>query len=202
MEINTNRWNRIRYTLYVPLYDLVGKIFSKSRAKAIEKLGIRSNDRVLLIGAGTGLDIKYIPTGAEVYATDITPAMVNIIQKKYGEEAEAKVMDGQDLQFTDQHFDKIILHLILAVIPDPHKCIREAERVLKPGGKIAVFDKFLEPGQKPNFIRRFFNIFTSFLFSDINRNLEEIKKSTSLKITNQEKADFGGVFKIYILEKM
>jgi phosphatidylethanolamine/phosphatidyl-N-methylethanolamine N-methyltransferase len=40
-------------------------------------------------------------------------------------------MDGQDLIFEDKTFDYVILHLILAVIPDPEKCLLEVERVLK-----------------------------------------------------------------------
>lgn len=180
---------------------MVGNIFSRSRKRPIEQLEIKADDNVLLIGAGTGLDINFIDADALIIATDITPAMVRKMRKRYGEKANATVMDGQNLQFPDQYFDKIILHLILAVIPDPYKCIKEAERVLKAGGKIAVFDKFLDPGQKPNFIRRFFNIIISFLFTDINRNLEEIIKPTSLKIIQKENAHFGGLFKIYILEK-
>lgn len=200
MIINSNSWNKIRYTFYVPIYDFVTKFFSSSRYQSIQKLNIKNDEKVLLIGAGTGLDIEYISRGANIIATDITPAMVGKIRKKYNH-VEASVMDGMDLKFPDNHFDKIILHLILAVIPDPEKCILEADRVLKPGGEIAVFDKFLDPDQKPSLIRKFFNIISRFLFTDINRKLEDIIEPSSFTITQREKANFNGTFKIYILKK-
>lgn len=201
MKFNTNQWNSIRYTLYVPVYDLVGRIFSSSRAKSISYLDIKPQDKILLIGAGTGLDLEYIPKTANSVATDITPAMVRRIKKKYPDKGEARVMDGQKMDFSDQQFDFIILHLILAVIPDPHQCIKEAERVLKPGGKMAVFDKFLDYEEQPNLLRKGINLITRFLFTDINRKLEDIIRGTTLKIIHKEKANLNGVFKIYILQK-
>lgn len=110
-------------------------------------------------------------------------------------------MDGQQLNFPDEQFDKIILHLILAVIPDPVKTIKEAERVLKPGGKIAVFDKFLDKDQQPSLLRKLINIITRALFTDINRRITDIIPGTELEIIHEEKADFGGTFKIIILQK-
>ena len=57
MNLNTNLWNRLRYTLYTPIYDLlVGRIFTSSRRKSIELLHIQPGEKVLLVGAGTGLD--------------------------------------------------------------------------------------------------------------------------------------------------
>ena len=41
----------------------------------------------------------------------------------------------------------MVLHLIVAVVPEPQRCLAEAARVLKPGGRILLFDKFLRRGQ-------------------------------------------------------
>ena len=200
MNIYSNRWNRIRYTFYLPVYNIIKSIFRESRKKAIDKLDIQPGEKVLLIGAGTGLDIEYLNERSIITATDITPAMVGHIKKNYTY-VEALVMDGQQLSFENHSFDKIILHLILAVVPDPVKCISEAERVLKPGGKISVFDKFLDDEAEPSSIRKILNIITKILFSDINRRLGDIIKDTPLKVIHAEKANFNGNFKIFILEK-
>ncbi|WP_223815999.1 class I SAM-dependent methyltransferase [Adhaeribacter rhizoryzae] len=154
MNINTNTWNRLRYTLYSPFYNVIGKVFSKSRKRSIELLQVKPTDTVLLVGAGTGLDLDFLPPTAAITATDITPAMVTRLAQRSARlqlPVKALVMDGQQLALPDNAFDKIVLHLILAVIPDPVRCLQEAERVLKPGGNIVVFDKFLPPGHQPGF---------------------------------------------------
>ena len=111
------------------------------------------------------------------------------------------VMDGQSLDFENESFDKVILHLIIAVIPDPIVCIKEAERVLKPGGQIALFDKFVPKGQKVSLLRRATNGLTNLLFSDITRSFESIVSQTNLVALTDEDAGFNGNFRIILLEK-
>jgi len=110
-------------------------------------------------------------------------------------------MDGQALRYDDNSFDKIILHLILAVIPNPVACIKEAERVLKPGGYIVVFDKFVHKDKKVSFIRRFANLLTNFFFSDITRDFESIVNKTELVVISDIDADFNGNFRLIKLIK-
>jgi ubiquinone/menaquinone biosynthesis C-methylase UbiE len=114
---------------------------------------------------------------------------------------DARVMDGHKLDFPDEIFDKIILHLILAVIPDPVACLREVERVLKPGGKISVFDKFVPANHKLSFTRKLINPIANLLFSDITRRIEEIVAQTGLKIISDQPADFQGNFRILLIQK-
>lgn len=204
MIINTNLWNKIRYTLLSPVYDAAASAFAKSRGFSIEQLHIQPGEKVLIIGAGTGLDLKYLPKDANVTATDITPAMVNRIEqrnKKLCLNVKALVMDGQKLQFADSSFDMVILHLILAVIPDPVACIKEAERVLKAGGRMTVYDKFLAANENPSLVRKALNLITNFFFSDINRKFEGIISHTQLKVLKETAMDFGGNYKVYLLEK-
>ena len=199
-----NTWNKIRYTVYSPVYDRVGRLFSDSRQISISQLEIKENEKVLLIGCGTGLDLEFIPANCFITATDITPVMVERTKKRNQKlrlNLEALVMDGQKLTFPDQSFDKIILHLILAVIPDPVACLRESERLLKPGGQIAVFDKFLPKEQTITWKRKIINPVAIFLFSYINRRIENIVSKTNLQIISDTDADFGGIFRILLLSK-
>jgi len=202
--INSNGWNRFRYTLYAPGYDLAARIFAISRNKSIKELGINRGDSVLIVGAGTGLDLEFITEECHITATDITPAMIartikrNILRKL---DLKAEVMDGQHLILQDCSEDKIILHLILAVIPDPVLCLKECERVLKPGGRITIFDKFVPKDRKLSLLRKIFNPLTNLLFSNINRRFEDIVSKTSLRIESDIPADFNGNFRIIRLIK-
>ena len=204
MAVNTNQLNIFRYTLYEPIYDWAAKILDRSRKRSIQQLNVQPLEKVLIVGAGTGMDLDHLPHGCVITATDITPAMVRRINSrnlKLNHQLEAMVMDGQNLNFENVSFDKVILHLILSVIPNPIKTIREAERVLKPGGRIAIYDKFVHPNKKASNTRKFFNLFTNLFFSNITRNFETIISHTSLKIVSDQKADLGGNFRIILLEK-
>lgn len=204
MKINTNAWNKFRYTLWAPGYDLVGRVFDDSRQRSVESLEIHPGDKVLIIGAGTGLDLPYLPADCEITAIDLTPSMLEKLGKRansLGLKVEARVMDGQSLSFDPATFDKVILHLILAVIPDPYSCIREAYRVLKPGGEAVVFDKFVPTGKKISWRRRFSNFFANIIASDLTRYLEDILDKSGFRVISDQPAGWKGNFRLVKLVK-
>ncbi len=199
-------WNRLRYTAWAPVYDaLTGAVgFTDARRRSIGRLNLARGDRVLLVGAGTGLDLEYLPAGVEITAVDVTPAMLKRLQARAirsGRAVSVHVMDARRLEFPDDSFDAVVMHLILAVMPDPDLGLQEAERVLRPGGRIAVFDKFLRKGERASLKRRLVNLVAKPLFSDMNRRLEPLVAKTSLHIDHDEPIAFGGVYRIATLVK-
>lgn len=204
MKINSNKWNKFRYTFYAPFYDFLVGYFKNTRKRSIDLLEIKPGDRILLLGAGTGLDLDNIPKGCEITAIDITPAMIEKVKKrnvKLNHSLTAIVMDGQSLQFPDNRFDKIILHFILAVIPDPLACIKEVERVLNKGGCVVVLDKFLPKNQNVSVARSMLNVLAKFFFTDITRDFETIVQATGLKTVLDIGVHFNGNFRIIKLLK-
>jgi len=194
MNVNTNTWNRIRYTLYQPFYDLAGNYFNKYRELSIERLNLRPTDKILIVGAGTGLDLNYLVQQKNITAIDLTSSMVADLMGKAEElhlPVEALVMDGQALEFSDNTFDVVILHLIVAVIPDPDRCLAEVRRVLKPSGRFTMMDKFIPANGQVSFIRRALNPFTNFFFSDITRDANKLLKDAGLMILQDEAFKLG-----------
>jgi phosphatidylethanolamine/phosphatidyl-N-methylethanolamine N-methyltransferase len=203
MPINTNAWNRIRYTAFAPLYDSVAR-FSTQRKRSVALLELKPGERVLIVGAGTGADLPFLPAGIEIVAGDITPAMVERVRQRAagrGLAVRAEVMDGQALRLPDESFDAVILHLIVAVIPDPAACLREAARVLKPSGRAVVFDKFVPDRAEASRARKLLNVVTNALFSDVTRKLGPLARAAGFSVTHREPAAFGGRFEIAVLRR-
>jgi ubiquinone/menaquinone biosynthesis C-methylase UbiE len=205
MRVNTNWWNRMRYTLYAPLYDPVVRRIGRGRIRALELLAVQPRERVLIVGCGTGLDLEHLPREAEVTAVDLTPAMVEKTRERaatLGMTIDARVMDAAALTFPDASFDCVILHLILAVVPDPRTTAREAARVLRPGGRASIFDKFVGEGQSPSLVRRAVNLVANAVATDITRRLGDILAGSGLEIERDEPAAFGGVFRVAIARRV
>jgi phosphatidylethanolamine/phosphatidyl-N-methylethanolamine N-methyltransferase len=204
MNPNTNAWNRLRYGLYAPFYDLVVRRLNRGRQRSIELLDLRPGERVLIVGCGTGLDFDFLPPGLHVTAGDLAPAMVRKARARaaaLGLDADVREMDAHALDLPDGHFDAVLLHLILAVVPDPHAAIREAARVLRPGGRVGVFDKFLPDGARPSPLRRAAAFVANAVATDLNRQLGPLLAEGGLVLERREPALLGGLFEAALARK-
>jgi ubiquinone/menaquinone biosynthesis C-methylase UbiE len=152
---------RMSYSLIAPLYDaVIARPMRKARTESLRALPTSGSKLVLISGEGTGLDLPLLPALHRYTALDFNPAMLARAKSRCGKlNVELVLGDSMALPFADRQFDHVVLHLIVAVVPEPQRCLAEAARVLKPGGTIILFDKFLHPNQRAP-IRRLFNFFT------------------------------------------
>lgn len=195
-----NRWNQARYRLYAPIYDIAAKPLEQGRRRAIERLDLTAGDHILLLGCGTGLDLKYLPTDIRVTAIDVTPEMVHKIQERVegmDTDVDVQIGDAELLPFEKQTFDAVLLHLILSVVPDPEEVVTETARVLTANGTVSIYDKFVPPETTPSIWRRITNPFARLLFADITRQLDPLISNTSLSLTTKE-SHLAGIYTITI----
>ena len=197
------------YTLFAPVYDsLVSGPLDFYREKSLSRINETNNKRILINGIGTGLDIPYLADDACYIGTDITPAMLQRAKKRARQHAidhplniSFQLADSHALPFKDNSFDAVIMHLILAVVPRPELVLKEACRVLKPGGRIYIFDKFIRPGQLA-IIRRLLSIFIRHIATRTDVVFENILKSCpQLDIIHDEPALAKGWFRLIELNK-
>ena len=199
----SNAANRAKWAIWAPFYDTFVS-FSAQRRRSIESLHLQAGERVLIPGCGTGADLPCIPAGVKISASDLSRAMMAHARSRadaLGVDVDFRTGDACHLDFPDASFDAVILHLIISIVDDPIACIREAERVLKPGGRIAVFDKIMPDGRPPSLFRRGLNVVMRFLATDINRDLSKLVAATSLQRVSDQPAMLRGVFRAAILRK-
>ncbi|WP_257311239.1 class I SAM-dependent methyltransferase [Geothrix fuzhouensis] len=112
-------------------------------AHALRLLGLRRDDHVLDVAAGTGVfSLMAARAGAKVLATDFAPGMVARLRERIAEEQlsgiSAEVMDGQALAIPDGAFDAGASVLGLIFFPDQDRGLAELRRVLRRDGRAAV----------------------------------------------------------------
>lgn len=185
----TNALYRLRYALYAPLYDRITKFYPERR-RSIALLALKPGERVLILGCGTGADIPFLPADVEVLGVDLSPAMLRQAQAHLRPGVELRQMNGQALDLPDASFDAVLLHMVLEVIPDPAQCLREAARVLRSGGRVAVFDKFLPDGKPISALRRAALALLDIVFTSTNRRMSDILQTAAapLDVVHDERA--------------
>ena len=199
----TNRWNRIIYRLWAPVYDLffAHRGFAKARCRALARLGVQPGEWVILPGVGTGADLPNLPAGAVAVGVDLSPAMLAQAQRKLaGVAATVWLVQGdvQQMPLASGVFDAAALNLILSVAPDGHACVLETRRVLRSDGRCVIFDKFLPASVvAPSRRRRLMSRLAMLVGTDLNRRLEVLLAGSGWVVVWEQPALFDGVYRVF-----
>lgn len=114
--------------------------YGEIRRSLIAALGDLTGRRVLDVGCGTGDDTREIAELAgSVVGTDLSEAMLAEARSRGGD-VEFTREDVHALSFADASFDCVRVKLVRQHSPDIDRCDDELVRVLRPGGRLAIFD--------------------------------------------------------------
>jgi ubiquinone/menaquinone biosynthesis C-methylase UbiE len=109
--------------------------------EALRLVSLQPGERFLDVAAGPGgLSLPAARLGADVLATDWSPAMIERFEARAREErlanAAGRVMDCHALDLPDASFDVTGSQFGVMLVPDQARALREMARVTKPGGRV------------------------------------------------------------------
>tara|TARA_B100001250_G_scaffold370918_1_gene355388 strand:- start:209 stop:943 length:735 start_codon:yes stop_codon:yes gene_type:complete len=132
------------FTEVAKKYDLMNDLMSLGthriwKKKFIDIINPKNNEKIIDVGSGTGDIAKYIIKNkfkGELHLLDLNKKMLDIGKSILGENKKIYFHKGnaENLFFKDNSFDKYIISFCLRNITDFKKSIKEALRILKPGG--------------------------------------------------------------------
>jgi ubiquinone/menaquinone biosynthesis C-methylase UbiE len=103
---------------------------------------------VLEIAIGIGRNLPYYAPGVRLTGQDISPAMLEIAQRRaraLGRTVDLQVSDAQDMPFMDEQFDSVVSTFSLCTIPDDRRALAEIRRVLRSGGRLILLEHVRSP---------------------------------------------------------
>lgn len=140
-DLKINMINAFAKTLgkvSAPDYRLITIKYKNALSEFFGKNGLKGK-RVLDIGAGTGkMSEIAAKKGAKVFAADINPILIGKAKKRG---VIRTICDGEYLPFKTGFFDCVLCIKTLHHTIDAGKMIDEIGRILKPGGKLLLYDK-------------------------------------------------------------
>lgn len=139
--------------LQVAAWDGVARTFDRgfsglalpATLKMIESARLQPGFEVLEMACSTGSDsflmAEQVGPSGKVVGIDIAPVMIEVAKATAASRAvqnvQFEVMDAEELSFKPNTFDAVLCKWALEQFTDSHKALKEALRVLKPGGVMA-----------------------------------------------------------------
>jgi ubiquinone/menaquinone biosynthesis C-methylase UbiE len=137
--VTQRKWDKV-----APNFDLMAGGGGEVRWRPFkEALFGHMEGKILFLALGTGLDIAAFPPGQDIIAIDISPKMLEQAKERleaYDGNIRAEVMDVHEMPFAPDSFDQIYTSCTFCSVPDPVKGLQALYRVLKPGGKLFMFE--------------------------------------------------------------
>jgi ubiquinone/menaquinone biosynthesis C-methylase UbiE len=180
--------------------------FLEARRNIFQGENFVENQNILFVGVGTGAELELINhKELHITAIDYSNEMLEKAQVKFKDSSiQFFIMDAQNMNLNVNEFDIVVGSLVLSVVPDAGKCLKEMIRVLKPNGKIIIFDKFSPKGKELSPLKRAIRPIIKFLGTDIGVSFERLyeKNKEAISVQDDTPIMFNGMYRKIVISKL
>ncbi|WP_027345924.1 class I SAM-dependent methyltransferase [Hamadaea tsunoensis] len=203
-ETPTERQRRV-WDRMAPVYDRQIAFFERIQfGGGREWVCSRATGDVLEVAVGTGRDLPFYPPGVRVTGIDLSPEMLLIAQRlsaELGIDADLREGDAEALPFPDASFDSVVCVLALCSIPDPRQAIAEMVRVLRPDGRLLLFDHIGSHWWPVWAAQRLVEVATARSGEYMTRRQLPLLAPAGLRVVESERLKLGTVERIHAVKQ-
>ncbi len=135
---------RRKSTIFGRVYRVISEASDRSLAHHRADLVGDLSGRVCEVGAGNGLNFRHYPDSV----TEVVAVEPDSYLRRWAESAAESaavpvtVVDGvaAELPIDDDSVDAVVCSLVLCSVPDQHRALEEAARILRPGGELRFYE--------------------------------------------------------------
>jgi ubiquinone/menaquinone biosynthesis C-methylase UbiE len=180
--VTQRKWDKL-----APRFDTMASAGAEKRwAPFKRELFSTMEGKVLFLALGTGLDIPFFPPGLKITALDISPVMLELAQKRiaaYDGTIETHIMDVHEMPFEPESFDMVVTSCTFCSVPRPIEGLKALHRVLKPGGKLMMFEHTGSRWYPFRYMMNFMTLITSRIGPDMNRPTVANVRAAGFRVT-------------------
>ena len=158
------------YQRIARLYDFLDSPFERKRYRPVRPLLFEGlTGRILDAGVGTGCNIPFYPSDAEMVGIDLSPAMLARAarrREKSRQDVALNEMNVMNLSFSDNSFDAVISTFLFCVLDPKHQipALKELARVCKPDGELRLLEYSYSKNRRRRFIMKLWSPWVRFAY--------------------------------------
>lgn len=190
------------WDLRARLYDVCeGSQLRRGAAKA--RLFAQMQGQVLFLAVGTGVDIMRFPEGQKIIGIDISAEMLRRAETRrraYHGHLVCTLGDAENLAFSDNSFDTVVSSCTMCSVPNPVRAINELYRVLRPGGRLLMFEHVRSRSWALGLALDLMTLWTRLLGTAMNRDTVASVLTAGFKIVRIESVYLDIILSIHAVK--
>lgn len=191
------------YSFYSSFYNFIFGWILEPRIKYAFSSVNTEGKKILEIGIGTGISLKYYGEGCDIIGIDISYEMLRKTQRFNGKcqkQLSLSQMDACNMGFKDSSFDFVVCAFVLSTIPCVEDALKEIFRITKANGEILIVNHFISKNPLIKYIEKALDPITKLIGWKSDFSEEKILSSNLFEVIESKRKRWFSTWKVIRLK--